>query len=455
MQIRTRLVLQFSGIVAVILLFFSGFIYYRYSTERRSNFYDRLKARASTTARLLVDVQGFDPTLLGLIDRNSLSRLPGEEVYIFSYKNEPLYASTKQRAAFVTPDLLDRVRLEREVRFEESGRQVLGVLFAGRYDRFVILAAATDAVGAQQRRDLRNALLLGLLGGVVVTVLSGFVFAGQALRPVAGINARISRITAQDLRQRLDEGNGRDELAELARNFNRLLHRLEDAFEQQRAFVSSASHELRTPLAALKTEIQVALDEPHSVHEHVRVLETLLHDTNRLVGLTNGLLQLARPTSLPDPVTFGEVRMEEVLLEAQTEVQRTNADYQVDFGFDRVPDDDHLTLVYGSEALLKTLFVNLIANACKYSPDHRAEVRLDFDPTHCRVTVRDRGIGLAPEDLPHLFRPFFRGKNAAAYEGFGIGLAVCDRIVRLHRGEIDVRSELGRGTEFIVTLPHF
>lgn len=455
MRIRSKLVLQFTGLVAAILLLFSGVIYLRYRAERIENFYLRLKGRASTTARLLVDVQGFDPKLLGLIDRNSLARLPGEEVYVFSYKNELLYTNRPQRASFVTPELLDRVRLDGEVRFEEAGRQVLGVLFKGRYDRFVILAAATDRLGQQQRADLVNALLLGLLAGVVGVVLAGFVFAGQALRPVAAINDQIARITEQDLRQRLDEGNGRDELAELARNFNQLLQRLDYAFEQQKSFVSSASHELRTPLAALKTEIQVALDEPHSVAEHNQVLENLLQDTNRLVDLTSGLLQLARPANHLNALTFKEVRMEEVILEAQHEVQRSNPAYRVDFEFDRVPDDDHLTLVQGSEALLKTVLINLIANACKYSPDHRADVRLGFDATQCRVVVRDRGIGIAPDDLPRVFRPFFRAGNATDFDGFGIGLAVCERIVVLHRGSLTVKSVVGQGSEFFLSLPHF
>lgn len=455
MQIRSKLVLQFTGIVAVILVFFSLVIYLRSSAERRDNFYDRLKRRASTTARLLVDVQGFDPQLLTLIDRNSLARLANEEVYVFSYKNELLYSNLTRKSEFVTPDLLDRVRLDKEVRFTDGDRQVLGVLFVSRYDRFVILAAATDRLGQEQRANLRNALLLGLLGGVVVTVLSGFVFASQALRPVAAINARIGQITERDLRQRLTEGNGRDELAELAINFNQMLQRLDYAFEQQKSFVSSASHELRTPLAALKTEIQVTLDEPHSVDEHVRVLENLLEDTNRLVDLTNGLLQLARPANHLNALTFREVRMEEVVLEARHELQRTRTDYRVDFDFDQVPDADHLTLVRGSAPLLKTVFVNLMGNACKYSPDHRAEVRLGFDTTHCQVLVRDQGVGIEPEALPYLFQPFFRAKNAATFEGFGIGLAVCERIVTLHRGSISVQSQPGKGSEFRVRIPHF
>jgi len=122
------------------------------------------------------------------------------------------------------------------------------------------------------------------------------VFASQALKPIQSVNEEISRITAHNLKKRLDEGNGKDEIAALAVNFNSMLHRLEMAFIQQKQFVSQASHELRTPLAALKTEVQVGLDEEYSAKEYQQILKNILNDTERLIQLSNGLLQLAKAT---------------------------------------------------------------------------------------------------------------------------------------------------------------
>ena len=111
-------------------------------------------------------------------------------------------------------------------------------------------------------------------------------------------------------------------------------------------------------------------------------------------------------------------------------------------------------MVQGSVPLLKTVFSNLIDNACKYSPDKRAEIRIGFDPKNCFVRVIDAGIGIPQEEAKRIFEPLYRAKNATTYRGYGIGLSVCRRIVDIHRGTIQVDSKLGSGSTFEVTLPH-
>src|SRR5690606_38128615 len=107
-----------------------------------------------------------------------------------------------------------------------------------------------------------------------------------------------------------------------------------------------------------------------------------------------------------------------------------------------------------NEELLKRVFSNLLDNACKYSSDHHAQILISSDERSCSVKVRDHGIGISREDLPHIFNPFFRSANASQLPGFGIGLSICQRIVELHHGSISVTSEIGRGSEFKVQLNH-
>ena len=99
------------------------------------------------------------------------------------------------------------------------------------------------------------------------------------------------------------------------------------------------------------------------------------------------------------------------------------------------------------------MLLNLIDNACKYSPDHRADVCIAQDDASCRLSVTDRGIGIAPDQLAHIFDPFYRADNARTHDGFGLGLSICQRIAELHRGHIEVVSQPDQGTTFTVVLP--
>lgn len=454
MQIRYKIAVQFTIIVALILLIFSAIVYLRAENQRKKNFYDRLKARSNTTARLLVDVKEFTPRLLKLMDRNSSLRLPDEEVFVFNFKNELLYANVETRANYINFSLLESVRRERTVTFESHQRQVIGVLFEGKFDRFVVLASATDKIGIAQKNNLISTLAIGLLSGILITIALGVFFASQALKPIQSVNDEISRITAHNLKKRLDEGNGKDEIAALAVNFNSMLYRLEMAFIQQKQFVSHASHELRTPLAALKTEVQVGLEEAHSVEEYQQMLRNILDDTERLIKLSNGLLQLANALEGGENLTFELLRIEEVLLNAQKSVQQIHSIYKISFNFEIIPEEDNLTLIEGNQVLLENLFVNLLENACKYSPNRQADILLSFDRKYCIIKIQDKGIGISAGDLPNIFNPFFRARNTNNIKGFGMGLSVVKHIVELHKGIIQVKSKLNLGTEFIVKIPH-
>jgi signal transduction histidine kinase len=454
MQIRYKIALQFTIIVATILLIFSAIIFFIGENQRRTNFYDRLRGRSNTTARLLVDVQEFTPRLLRLMDQNSALRLSNEEVYIFNYRNELLYSNLENRADYLTQQLLDKIRKEEKITFEIDNRQVIGGLFTGKFDRFVVVSSAIDVVGINQKNNLIKTLTIGLLAGIAITIVLGIFFAGQALKPIQSINKEIDIITINDLQKRLDEGNGKDEIAELAINFNGMLHRLEMAFIQQKQFVSQASHQLRTPLAALKTEIQVGLEMKLSAEESQQMLKNMLNDTERLIQLSNGLLQLARTIEDTKQFSFEQIRMEDVLFNAQKSILNTNQHHKITFDFEQIPEDDHLTLVAGNAVLLENLFSNLLENACKYADNQQANILLNFDDDYCIIKIKDHGIGIAASDLPFIFNPFFRAHNALNYKGFGVGLSVAQRIVELHQGMITVESMLGEGTVFTIKIPH-
>ncbi|GAB3936800.1 sensor histidine kinase [Larkinella terrae] len=454
MKIRNRIALQFSLIVATILLVFSVVIYFTTATYSRDDFYDRLKSKALTTARFLIQVNEVDRNLLKIIDRNTLTALYDEKVLVFDENNRLIYASVDDHIIHYQRSLLNEVRQLKEVETWSDENQLAGILYEEGGRKLVVLASANDRVGRNKQKNLGITLVWGLLGGISVTIGLGIFFAGQSLEPIDEINSQVSTITARNLRQRLDEGDRRDEIDQLAVNFNAVLGRLEQAFEQQRSFVSHASHELRTPLAALKSEIQLGLRRPLKTAEYETILTNLLSDTDRLIGLTNSLLFLARTLENISQMPLEPVQMEEVVLLARDELLSAKPDYRIEFDYDNLPGSETETTVSGNEELLKRVLLNLMDNACKYSANHTARVRIRTDSRSCWVSVRDQGIGMSPEDAVLIFEPFYRTSNAVGYDGFGIGLSISQRIIELHQGQISVESELNAGSQFTIQLAH-
>jgi signal transduction histidine kinase len=457
MQIRTKIAIQFTIIIAAILIIFSLAIYYTSENFRKQEFYKRLTDRAVLTAGLLKELKITEKDKKKLREANKtfLTKLNAEKVLMFNEKNELVYASYEANSFLFSPDFLNQVRKQKYVENIDWENQVIGQMYEDEEKKsYVVVASASDKYGKDKLTNIRDTLVISFIIGILLTIFLGVIFAGQSLKPIADINEEITNITAYNLKQKLNTGNNKDEIAQLATNFNQMLERLERSFEFQKSFVSNASHELRTPLAAIKSEIQIALENNRTTDEYKIILRSLLIDNQRLIQLTNGLLQLAKSENRDNTLVMKPTRLDELLFKAQEEILNQNSDYKILIDFDDIPDDDEWVSANGNEALLLTVFTNLLENACKYSQDHQAEAKIKFNDKHCIVAVKDNGIGIAASELGKIFEPFYRTPNASKYRGHGIGLSVCRRIIDMHQGKIDVISEEGKGSTFIVTLPH-
>ncbi len=457
MQIRTKIAIQFTIILAAILIIFSLAIYYTSENFRKQEFYKRLNDRAILTAKLLKTLKITEKDKKKLRDANKtiLTKLNAEKVLMFNDKDELVYRSYEAESVLFSPDFLAQVRKKKYVETSDWENQVIGTMYIDEEEKsYVVVASASDTYGKEKLKNIRNALIISFVIGIFLTIFLGIIFAGQSLKPIAEINKEVTNITAYNLKQKLSTGNNKDEIAQLAINFNQMLERLEKSFELQKSFVSNASHEMRTPLAAIKSEIQIALENNRSTDEYKSILRSLLADNQRLIQLTNGLLQLAKSENRDNNLVLKPTRIDELLFKAQEEVLSQNAEYHITIDFDDIPDDDEWVTVNGNEALLLTVFTNLLDNACKYSPEHQAEVKIRFNKKLSIVAVKDNGIGIAPSEISKIFEPFYRTPNASKYRGHGIGLSVCRRIIDMHQGKIEVQSEEGKGSIFEVTLPH-
>jgi signal transduction histidine kinase len=273
----------------------------------------------------------------------------------------------------------------------------------------------------------------------------------RALAPVADMANAVRLIKVDDLCERLAIPHPRDELHELAVSFNGLLTRLQESFERQKRFTGEASHQLRTPLSVMLGQIEVALRRERSPEDYRQALATTHLQAERLRGIVEALLFLARADSDAGLPTPEPLEMSGWLAE-HLEIWASNprrSDLQVQSTLEGP------TWVSAHRVLLEQSIDNLIDNACKYSLSNSPiVVTLARERTEVVLSVEDRGCGISEQNLTHIFEPFFRSADARrrGIGGIGLGLAVTARIVTSFGGRLEVASQFGEGSKFSIFL---
>ncbi len=294
-------------------------------------------------------------------------------------------------------------------------------------------------------------LLIGSPLAVVVSVLGGWFLAGRALRPVDDITLTAQRIAGGDLTQRI-ETTSKDEIGRLASTFNNMIGRLEASIRQIRQFSADASHELRTPLTITKGETELALRKPRSPEVYREALESNLEEIDRMSRIVEELMFLSRADLGEVHVASDPVQLDTLVQEIQMQAMVLGKEQQIATTLGPVEP----LRVSGDEWRLRELILNVVDNAVKYSlPRGTVELGLTQDRGMARVTVRDHGIGMTPEEQRLVFDRFYRTDAARAHaqKGTGLGLSICKWIAEAHHGTIEVTSTFGQGSCFTISLP--
>jgi signal transduction histidine kinase len=454
MQIKTRLTLLYTSLMAAMLLTFALIVYFTSSETREDEYFKRLRQQAATKANLLFDSK-IAPDVLQLIYKNAPNSLFQEEVAVYDTLFHLLYHDAVEvDKVKETRRMIDSIITRKEIQFYINDVQVVGFLYMHEGRPYIITAAAKDEYGLTKLVNLRNTIIIAFLFSIVVVYLAGQFLARKSLQPVSSLVNNVKAITATNLDLRVDEGNRKDEIAELAITFNAMLNRLENSFDAQKDFVSNISHELRTPLTAMLAELQLTLEKERNSSEYRQAIEHTVGDTRKLIRLSNSLLDLAKANYDQTEIAFKNIRLDELLMDARSDVLRNQPSYLVTISFDNEIDNDNGISVYGNEYLLRVAFINLIENGCKFSADGQCLVSIACDEQHIRLRFADKGIGISAETLPYIFEPFYRGQNHKFADGNGIGLSLTKKIIDLHKGGITVTSGEQKGTVFSLRLPH-
>lgn len=458
MQIKHKLILWFSLLVASILLTFSVYVYSTYSSFRQRSIEDRLARKARITEQLL--------TLRGSVAGNVITSMPEQVEFVYSPSDSLIYTSQPANDFVASAAFRKRVRREQLVRFTYGSPGHLypkdgvaltyaGVTPSSDGQEYVAIATAYDQDGYQRQNNLRDLFVVGNAVAIGLVVLLGYFFSRQALQPLNSLIVQINSPQASTLPFRLTANNPQDEVGVLAQAFNDLLTRQERLVDNQRSFIAQASHELRTPLTTLKGWLETSLLYDDDTDSLKRGIAQAVTELDKLTALSNGLLQLARIDGIDAQLDRQPLELVEIVLEAADTLgkQRPGQSLSVQLS-DGVIEQPMPVLVWGNAHLLKTALLNLLDNAAKYSNGQPVALCLEMDTNErCRIRIEDQGIGLAPGEEDRVLMPLVRGSNVQAIDGFGIGLTLAHRIITLHQGKLTFHPRSGGGTITDVILP--
>lgn len=316
--------------------------------------------------------------------------------------------------------------------------------------RIVQATYLLDQVNASLARFLQICLAtLGL--AALLAVIGGRWLAARSLYPVAQMTSAARAISVENLTKRLQRSGSGDELDLLAETFNHMFDRLERQVTRLRQFTADAAHELRTPLSALRGNAEVALSRDREPAELRASIADSIEEYDRLTRIAEDLLLLARADAGQDFVRRAPLRLDDALADMIDLYGPMAEESGVALRCDRAD----VVQIDGDDGRLRQMIGNLLDNAIKYTPPGgQVTVTLVACGDGCELRVRDTGVGISPEHLPHVFDRFYRADRARSRNGAGagLGLSICRTIVAAHGGKLSAMSEPGRGAEFVVTL---
>lgn len=295
-------------------------------------------------------------------------------------------------------------------------------------------------------------LLVGALA-LLLCAVSSYWLLRRAFIPVQQLIQTARRIQAGHLDQRVPIPQAHDEIHDLALTLNDMLDSLDQSITLQRRFVADASHELRTPVAVIRNKTGVALLKPQEQQEYQSVLQEINLETERLGHLISDLLALARGDESQAPMEQELIRLDQIAEATAASLEPLAEERHIQLNVHT----KHPVTLIGDEARLIQVVMNLLENALHYT-NAGGEVSLSVEAAQnkAHLVVRDTGIGIAREHLPHIFERFYRvdpARQSGASGNHGLGLSLVEWIVHMHQGSIAVESQPGQGSCFTVTLP--
>jgi heavy metal sensor kinase len=376
---------------------------------------------------------------------------PGGDLYqVLDAQHRWVYQPAAMRTLGLGSEMPDSSHPERYETINRNGRLVRVLtanLEVAKREYTVQVATVVNAFYEVLER-LRWLALFVIPVIILSSGFGGYWLSSRAMAPIEEITRTARDINEQSLSRRLPLPVARDELRRLSETLNAMLSRLENAFKRIIQFTSDASHELRTPVAIIRTTAELMQEQKRTVAEYEEANAQILAEAERTSNLIEELLTLARADSQAAEMSFSEVSLCDVASEVTSSTAALAESKNISLHAD-IPDAS--VIVMGDYNAIRRLMLIFLDNAIKYSaPGTDVLTSVRIQGNSAVIEVKDEGIGITEQDLPHIFDRFYRADKARSREmgGAGLGLSIARWIADSHRAHIEVASTTGKGSTF-------
>lgn len=343
----------------------------------------------------------------------------------------------------------------RDIQYKgESYRAINVKIFTKNGTPYILQVATPSKLLIEQSERIISYRYITIPVQLIVGAFLSYLIAGLALRPVRKLTYSANKIAARNLSERVPEMDTGDEIEELSRTLNNLLHRLEVSFKAQEHFVANASHQLNTPLSIIKGELHLLTSKDRTKEEILEFHNSMKDEIDRLIALVKNMLLISRVEAGIEKFNIREVRIDEILLNTTSRLNSKAKDKKIQIRFDIEDQEEKGFIIQGDRQLLDSLFENLLDNAIKYSSESSTiKILMNKIDGSVHVTIQDFGPGIPDELVSQIFTTRFNRGNSTTIPGNGIGLSIAQQIAQLHGAKITYKAGFPNGSIFKVLFP--
>lgn len=447
MQIRRKIIVTYITLSGLSTLLLCVVVFFLFKQNNQYYFLKRLQDRAKIVASIHYQNDPEKARYYRELKTHGLEELIDENDFVLKVNGA---SSFEYNTALHLPHEFYEEAMKTGTAWvmQAEHRYYYAQIFEENGLKYMVIVTAKDRRGNTSTIYITRIMLFGGIGFIILAYFFGRFLARRVINPVSRITKEVKRISASNLHNRLPMPgtDDSDEITDLTKTFNDMLDRLETSFEIQANFINNASHELKTPITTILAETEIALLKERAPEEYAVALESISRQASRLSNLTESLLKLTQTGYDGTKQVQDITRIDELLMDVKCDLDRLYPENRISINLHDMPEEESLLMLPCNRPLLELAIGNIISNGVKYSDNEEVFVSLNADAKNIKIVITDIGIGIPPEDIPYLYEPFFRGKKASRYTGYGLGLPLAMKIIRMHNGELIIQSEPDKGT---------
>ena len=294
---------------------------------------------------------------------------------------------------------------------------------------------------------IQNRVGSATIYGTIVGVALVLVVASHIIKPIRKISEATKKVAAGDFKVKVDIKR-RDEIGNLAENFNTMVKELNSIEYLRKDFISNVSHELKTPIASIQGFAKLLTDDNITKEEKQEYVDIILEETSRLSNLSSNIMKLSKFENQEIVSNKETYRLDEQIRKAIIMLEENITEKNINITL-----NSEEIYVTEDKDLIMEIWINLLDNAVKYTNENGIiDVSISDEDGFVKVQIKDNGIGIAKEKQERIFEKFYQAEKSHSYEGSGLGLSIVKKIIDLVGGKITFKSEEGKGTTFYVYL---